>query len=278
MTATVPATEMTSAEEPGLDFSRRPVILAGHSHVYSMVGFESQSAGFQAPLEFRVDPVRETSRLNVCLGPWPRTAEYWDYLCSLARTPGEFSIAISLLGNHHLARFLIRPATPFDFCSTEFPTLPIDSSTQLVPETLVEAVFSSDYESFRPVIRELVAAKRRIILLGTPPPKFDDGFLRNAISNEEHFMLVCQAMGVSFDRVEFTAPIVRLKLWGLLQALTRRIAVEEGAEFLPVPEMAREEDGSLRREFWSADCTHANCKYGRLVLTHLLDYLNKMEA
>lgn len=261
-----------------LDFSATPLVLAGYSHIYSLIGIADTTLGFAAATEFRVDPVDGIPGLWMGHGEWPRTDAYWERLQAFASREDEFAIGLSYRGNEHLARFLLQREMPIDFFSSEFPDLPIDPEAQLIPEMMAEALFSPFYEPLAETVRNLRSTGRRVVLIGTPPPKGDDAFLRQMIANEEHFVRICEMQSIPVDEVEFTRLSTRVKLWGVIQAIIRQGALAGGGSFLPAPRLAIEEDGSLRREYWNTDCTHANCAYGRLVLQDLLDHLGQPEA
>ena len=265
----------TEIDGVALDFSQFPVKLVGHSHIYTMGGFEKPDDGFDAAITFREDPVENTIDLSICHGEWPRTDQYWSDIQNLGQSQEQFLFALSYRGNDHLARFLIQPQNPIDYFSSEFPELPVDESSQIVPEALIEALFFPDYEPLRAIVRGFVETGRRVIIIGTPPPKLDDGFLQTQIVNESYFSQICESLNINPEEVIFSSGDLRMKLWGMLQSFCRKICSEEGAEFIPVPKEAVEENLSLKSIYWAEDCTHANRRYGKLVLEDLARYLNE---
>jgi hypothetical protein len=261
-----------------IDFSNSPVILAGHSHVFSLTGHEASDETFKTYSNFSVDPVNNIKGLSICNDVWPRTCEYWEKLSNIAKFSDDFTIAISLRGNDHLARFLLLPQIPIDFYLAELPDLISEENVQIVPQALIEELFSKPYEEYRTFLKQMRQEKKRIILIGTPPPKSNDVFLKNVILNENYFVQMAKNMGITPNDVKFTPLSVRLKLWHILQSILKKIALEEDLEYLAVPQSSQEIDGSLRCEFWANDCTHANDKYGKLVLSNLHNYLKSTEA
>lgn len=64
-------------------------------------------------------------------------------------------------------------------------------------------------------------------------------------------------------------------MWRVIQELTEEIAQERRALFVPVVAEAFDASGFLREEF-HADITHANEKYGQLMLEAALERLGEV--
>ena len=84
----------------------RKILIAGHSHAYAL-GLPGAKANSE-PALVRIEP-----GFDGLIGPWPRSDLYWDVLAAEAKVGGHV-VALSFLGNEHLAHFLIE-VEPFDF-------------------------------------------------------------------------------------------------------------------------------------------------------------------
>lgn len=258
-----------------MDFSKFPLLLCGHSHVYAIAGYEETEKAFKTTNDFEVGRVSHAPGVFILHSVWPRPEDYWEQVCNVAQAPGDLSICVSYRGNDHLGGFFLQLAEPFDFYLPELPQWGVDPDVRLLPQRMIEASFAVHYDSFRSAVRSMVKTGKRVFLLGTPPPKNDDGFLRANLLNEPFFIGKCAIFGVSPGEVPFSPISLRIKLWAVLQILTKRVAEEEGAEFVAAPETTLNLDGSLRREFWADDCTHANTSYGKAVLRAVYEKLHE---
>jgi hypothetical protein len=238
------------------------IIIAGHSHIGALgVG--------PAKEDFNLLPVEGQDRMFGLHGAWPRSENYWRALVGYA--PGN-SIALLWGGNEHYSLFLIEQPLRFDFVPRRLQSLPVDGDAVIVPEALVRARFQSFLTPLHDMLAELKAqTSSRVALVGTPPPKGNDQYLRSFLQPEmSHYH---NSLGLTVEQVKLTPPIIRLKLWHVLQELFQEQAEREGLEFIPVPNIVTDETGFLKPEFWEADVTHANLAYGRVMHNHLAQKL-----
>jgi hypothetical protein len=130
-------------------------------------------------------------------------------------------------------------------------------------------------EGLRNVIERLKAAGCEPVLCATPPPKGDNELLRRLITKERpiDFLNLTHSAGIDLQSIELSSPVLRFKLWTLLQALVEELAIAMGCVFVPVPSSTQTAEGFLRPEYWISDITHSNAEYGKLVLEHLADRL-----
>ncbi len=229
-------------------------IIAGHSHVVALIGFRTTTDGSAFLL-----PVDGRPGFAGLYGPWPRTEGYWSALDRLAA--GK-TVALLWEGNHHNSFFLFEPSMRFDFLPRRLQSLPIDETAMIVPETLIQARFRTILAPLDQLLENLTG-RCRIVLVGTPPPKGDNDYIERMLPTEFAGELS------SIEGLQLTSPVLRLKLWSVMQDIYREKAEERGIEFVPVPEFALDEIGYLKREFWADDVTHANAAYGSLMLDHL---------
>jgi hypothetical protein len=238
----------------------RRIVLAGHSHIFALTGQHYSEVPDLRPLE-------GVEGVSMLLGPWPRGLDYWQALGAAA--PGA-DVALIWGGNEHNVCYFFQADHAFDFLSKQVGQL--IPSFQLVPKNMIRRRFMdvgiSDLEKLLPRLVEV--GSRRIAVLGTPPPKRDNEILRTMLVVEPFFAEMAAYLGFSIETVPITAPHVRLKLWFLLQEMLAEQAKKVSATFVPVPREAQDEDGFLKREFWTQDVTHANEAYGRLMFAAML--------
>jgi hypothetical protein len=85
------------------------------------------------------------------------------------------------------------------------------------------------------------------------------------------FAAVAQRRGIDLGTVDITPPRILLKMWRVIQDLLEEAASDGRATFVPVAPETMDSAGFLAGEFWGftgkeGDITHANSKYGRLML------------
>jgi hypothetical protein len=139
----------------------------------------------------------------------------------------------------------------------------IQPDVELIP-------FRPLYEYFSEALRlgdgQTIAAlrnstKAQIVHLLAPPPKRENDYI------EEHHDTLFAAAGISSLGV--SPPGLRMKFWQLQNRAIEEICVELGIETLAPPRDAADPDGFLKRTFYAGDATHANARYGELVLQQL---------
>jgi hypothetical protein len=141
-------------------------------------------------------------------------------------------------------------------------------------------------EHFRPTFTELDSIVTRlkdagtnaIIIFGTPPAKADLSNIVELLAKSEFFRHVAEQRGIEIDNTKITPSVLRLKLWQVLQDMMREIARKHGAIFLPVPEITRDKDGYLKKEFSANDSSHANIEYGRHAISHIVAFCNRING
>ena len=234
-------------------------LIAGHSHIRIM--------GFPLATDDGVTRVVDTIDPRFCglAGQWPRDTNYVEELVKAAPNRIVFLI---WTGNQHLAEFLFQPDVPFDFVVSSQADLPVDHHVELLPESILRAVFH-DFEKLEDLLPRLKAQSGcRPIVCGTPPPKPDNTFLMDIMSKEAAWVSLARHRGLDPFAIPLSAPMLRLKLWILIQNRLAEIAAFANVEFDPVPEGAQSHDQFLAEEFWGVDATHAWGRFGDLTREH----------
>lgn len=233
-------------------------ILAGHSHAFAL-GLPNSPQATAPSLEPIVGIGHKVMGL---IGGSPRPSQYWDVLVANAENA---TVLLSWNGNQHLAKFLFETGSPFDFFLAEDAKAAIGLGVTIVPETLVREALGAYNASLKALLVRLNGVSGcKTMVVGTPPPKGNDQRLRALLNKEQHFVNAARQLGVSLNEVKLTKPLIRRKLWLIVQDLLREAADDAACSFIPAPARAMDADGFLKEELWREDVTHANTSYGDL--------------
>lgn len=241
--------------------NERPII-AGHSHLISFRPLKTSDS------QLALLPALDAMPFDILSGPWPRDAGYWEGVVDHA-VRGH--VVLVWQGNQHNVQFLFAPNPSFDFVLSSRPYLPIDEALHVVPELAVRELFKGSLTG----LREIVARIRRIravggvTLMATPPPKGDNERIRDYLARERHFVDAARKMNADLSKISLSEPLLRLKLWHVLNDMIKEIAVQHSCRFLGCPPDACDDQGFLKPDYWRADATHANERYGKLALEFL---------
>jgi hypothetical protein len=254
---------------PNRSFDRnqpKPLILAGHSHVTSLVyntnGYDKWDQ--LGPNDFVLLPVNDCLAVYGVHGPGHRGNSYWDFIKSISRGA---ALAILWNGNQHNVDFLLKHEISFDFIPRGLEYLGYDNESVLIPEQLVMAKFSHSLVDLRSFLSSIEV--RDVYLVGTPPPKKDNLFIKKAISHESIFDRRITA------NFEITTPLLRYKLWYTLQSLYKAMAEQFGITYINIPACVTDSDGFLHEDYYANDVTHANEKYGAIMLNEIISVVRE---
>jgi hypothetical protein len=205
-------------------------------------------------------------RFCAVTGALNRDAAYWHLLAEAAA--GRKAI-ILWLGNQYLTSFMFAPSPPFDFFIADRPELGTSTDVHIVPETAIAAMIEPSFRELHLILEDLKAANCQPALCGTPPPKGDNALLHHLLAKEAYFIRLAAHMGVRLQDVELSPPLLRLKLWSVLQWMMADVCKTHAIPFVGVPSSVQTEEGFLKQEYWAHDATHANAAYGAVIIEHL---------
>lgn len=179
-------------------------------------------------------------------------------------------IALVWRGNQHNADFLLMPGAVLDLLPRNYPDRSVLPGAQIVPEAVVRAQFQRWADELDGMLRDLGRAPgRRHVVIGTPPVLGDDDLVRRRMSREPFFADQAKAVSVDLATIGIAPPSVRRKLWFVVQEMMAETAAAHGALFVPSPAAAQDASGLLRADMSGGDISHANERYGRLVIGEL---------
>jgi hypothetical protein len=93
--------------------------------------------------------------------------------------------------------------------------------------------------------------------------------IENYILQEKYFTDIAESQGVDIGDLVITSDSIRLELWNVLAQLLADSAKNLKADFFGAPAVSRDTFGMLLPEYWASDVTHANSKYGLLLIEEL---------
>lgn len=250
------------------DDGTRHIVLFGDSHIHAI-----QDALKSRPVQPE-DVVIEARRLLKEKANAPRRrgslkagtigdTTFEDFRSVASRLRETDALVSVIGGNQHAVFSTIRHPKPFDFYSPEAIEGELNQDVSLIP-------YRTLYDFFLRGLRKgdgvTLAALRhttraKVMHLAAPPPKRKNAFIE--LYHDTHFAAEgIQKLGVS-------SPELRMKFWKLQNRALGEICGELGIELIPPPAEALDRDGFLERSCYAGDATHANVKYGVLVVEDL---------
>jgi hypothetical protein len=232
------------------------VVVAGHSHILSLLGGLHSSAQLQQmPLA-----VQYSSDKNF----WPNiNDDYWSLLCRIHEVE---TVVICWNGNQHNAQFLLESVPPISV-HQNFQT-DAKNSKVVVPLSMFDELWQPDFKVLERAIG-LVSSSKKVILIGTPPPK-SESEIRNHLKSDEFFISLLENAGIRIEDAPITSDNFRFTLWKRIQQNLERIARVAGVPFVPVPSEVFDNDMTLKSECSAPDASHANHLYGQAMWKALL--------
>ena len=241
-----------------------PIVVCGHSHVGSILKasmIRDSQAESEPAISYCYGAYEET-------GP-PQGDEYWDFVVNSSRGKHVFVV---WNGNQHNAYFMFQTIPKFTVLGVTVDTY--DNEPIPIPRSMVRQFFKPSFEELTEIISSLSDAAS-ITLLNGPAPK-PLSYIKNYILQEKYFSDLTKLVRVGGEDLVITSDSLRLELWNVLAELLASYAKENGAFFINAPEVSRDALGLLLPEYWHPDVTHANSKYGMLIIDELMKFSGKV--
>ena len=240
------------------------ILVCGHSHAASIL-----EASTLAELQ-----TRSVTAISVCYsadwvaGP-PGDKEYWDFVAELS--PGKH-VVIVWNGNQHNANFMFQTEPKF----TMLGATDKSSDQEAVPisRTMIKNFFKPSFEELSEIVPTISNAVS-ITLMNGPAPK-PLTHIKSCILQDKYFTDIAESLGVDIGDLVITSDSLRLELWNVLAELLADSAKNLKANFLGAPAVSRDTFGMLLPEYWASDVTHANSKYGFLLIEELQNLTGKV--
>lgn len=230
------------------------ILIAGHSHTFAMYVALMNSPELQK--DFAIVSNSDFTKHI------PQDDEYWNFAASLSETQ---ITAISWNGNQHNIHFLVQDGS-------EFKTINFnqDSNCVAISEFQVEEVFRPTFYELELILSRFPRPEN-VCLLGTPPPK-SKSFLDRRLNSDSYFVDLARKAGLKDKKIYASSDNLRVYMWEITQILTEQTALKFGAKFFKVPKSSHNEKFILNRDFYTEDLTHANEKFGELMIRELAKF------
>jgi hypothetical protein len=233
------------------------ILVCGHSHAASIL-----EASNLLELQTRnVLPISVCYSADWAAGP-PGDQEYWDFVAEVS--PGKH-VVIVWNGNQHNANFMFQTQPSFTMLGVADNRS--DQEAVPIPRAMIKDFFKPSFEELSDIVPSL-SNTASITLMNGPAPK-PVTHIEDCILQEKYFTDIAESLGVDIGDLVITSDSLRLELWNELAELLADSAQKLGANFLGAPAVSRDTFGMLLPEYWASDVTHANSKYGLLLIEEL---------
>lgn len=188
-----------------------------------------------------------------------------DAFCrEIAQLRAEDFVFSVVGGNQYAVLSTVQEPVDFDFLTSPHDQDIASDAAELVPyRAIVRNIDGGVRGSVGPVLQQMrEATKAKLYHLAPPPPKADNDFIL------EHFEGLFEELGLQARGP--TRPSLRLKCWEVqLQSLSK-LCEELGVTLIGPPRKALDPPGFLAPRYYARDVTHANRRYGEMVLNQIL--------
>ena len=182
---------------------------------------------------------------------------------SLAEFCEDSYVFSMVAGNHHNVLGLIEHPKKLDFYMPGDNELK-KSDRMILPYNMIyEHISDSLTGALNNITRIKEMACCRITHISSPPPIYDETHL---INNP----------GIFKEKLHLgiTPPDIRKKLYDIHTIVFESYCSKNNIGILKPPSEALDEQGFLQEKYWANNPTHANEKYGKLVVDQILDLIN----
>jgi len=240
------------------------IVVCGHSHVDSIL---------KAAM-IRESQAESEPAISICFGAYaetgpPQGEEYWDLVANSSR--GKHLIIV-WNGNQHNVDFMFQTQPNFTTLGVTVDTY--DFEPIPIPRSMIRDFFKPSFEELTGIIPSLSDAAS-ITLLNGPAPK-PLSYIKDYILQEKYFSDLTKSLRIGGEVLVITSDSLRLELWNVLAELLASYAKTLGTNFINAPEVSRDALGLLLSEYWYPDVTHANSKYGMLIIEELGKFIGKV--
>ncbi len=187
---------------------------------------------------------------------------YWRFVQSFSASECK---AISWNGNQHNIHFLLKTEYQFKCLG-----LNENLSVPVIPQSQIRELYKPTFEELKMVLNGF-SKSASVILLGTPAPK-DKQFLDKHLKNDPYFTQIGENLGISKKDLSATDNNIRAYMWKITQKMTQEVSAKYNYEFFPSPALSYNEASILFSDYYADDLTHANEKYGNLMLKELINH------
>jgi len=204
--------------------------------------------------------------------PFERDTISVEQAVDVARSASaDGAVFLAMLGTAHNFLGMLRSGPEFDFLLTA-EEVPDRDEVAHIPHRAMAMAFDEN-RGQAPTIQKIVEASAApVFLLSSPPPKQSNDYILHRFVRRSSRLYY----GKSLQEVGVERPESRLKLWSMESLMSARWAESKGIQFVPAPPKCFNADGFLSRKYYFEDATHANGRYGALVVEQICKILEMM--
>lgn len=194
-------------------------------------------------------------------------------LCEKAAKLGPNDLVFTTFrGNAYNTLGMMKHPNSYDIVIPGFQLLDRHEYNEIIPYNLVKEYM--DYvirASTGGLALKIKGATSAVVsCLATPPPKEDaEHILRGA---ETAFR------DAGIQDIGVAPALVRLKLWEMQHRALRNFCKRKELNYMPPPPICLDATGYLAREYYAKDATHANERYGSILIEQIKAFANQRPA
>lgn len=245
--------DRTSSGGTAISKLRGPIVVVGDSHSLAL----ERASDLLDPSEREL--IGFSERVN-------DAAVYWN---AIERLGSDCELlCVSWRGNEHNVLSIL-PEEQFHVHQVLDSTISGNRhESPMVPISQLKAAFKRELVP----LSELLSRSKgiqRLVILGPPPPKMRATVLKHLSTDAFYGKRMDLRQSIE-DVCKLLPDKLRLLLWELQNDEYRQLSATLGAQFIGAPRDAGSKLGFLKSMFASNDCTHANERYGLLVLKEVI--------
>ena len=251
------------------DIINKSILAVGHSHLNALVRAyrEFYGKGSTGPGPFTVSFLQlhqdafqpniisenRKRRLHDAIEPHFQTV--------VKRDQPEVIVSC-VMGNEYNTVGILNHPRRFDFYLPARPDLPTDENAEILPVGLVEDLIRARLANAVGLYLGMLSrAGTHAVKVHIPPPP--------PVRENSYIETYPGQFGEKVRQFGVSPPFFRLKMWKLTCRVLQRLCEEAGVNFHRLPDSVFDADGFLAQPFMNRDPTHANARYGQIILDNI---------
>ena len=181
------------------------------------------------------------------------------------------AVFLAMLGTFSNYIGMLRSGCDYDFLlapSDEVEAGPVAR----IPHRAMTMAFDANRGQGPTIEKIRTASKAPVFLLSSPPPKESNDYILHRLLRQSDRL----KYGKSVQEFGIERPQTRRKLWQLETALSATWAQTLDITFVDAPTKCFNSNGFLARKYYYDDATHANARYGALVVQQIREIMQSM--
>ncbi|SIT22291.1 hypothetical protein SAMN05421774_11152 [Gemmobacter megaterium] len=237
------------------------ILIVGHSHIRCLMEAWNKRAGYEGEYDVEFVDLIWLERQEKLAG-----RQVGDAVKRRVRNPSPNYICQCVNGNFHNVLGIVENPVPFSVGEENYGSAPVGNGRWFIPSSVMMDVFQARFERACKAIESVFAAfpESTRLYLNPPPP----------VADWEHIKAY---PGVFSDNIHLgPAPNdLKIRLYELQTAYFENVARVQAASFIRAAPETLTSDGFLRADYYNADPTHGNMRYGQVMLEEIFKNAQK---